>query len=62
MTGVGDGTLSQVVSPTLTTVHHYYRESGLEAAKILVDAMNGGTTIAREVRMGYEVRRRRSTR
>ena len=62
VTGVGDGTLSQVVSPTLTTVHHYYRESGLEAAKILVDAMNGGTTIAREVRMGYEVRRRRSTR
>ena len=62
VTGVGDGTLSQVVSPTLTTVHHYYRDSGLEAAKLLVDAMNGGTPIAREIRMGYEIRKRRSTR
>ncbi len=62
VTGLGDGTLSQVVSPALTTVHHFYSDSGLEAAKLLVDAMDSGSAIPRDIRMGYEIRRRCSTR
>ncbi len=62
VTGVGDGELSQIVTPTLTTVHHHYKTSGSEAAKMLVGAMTGADSVAREVKMGYEVMARNSTR
>ena len=39
VTGVGDSKLSKIMTPSLTTVHFYYLTSGVEAAKMLVDAM-----------------------
>ena len=62
VTGVGDSEISQIVTPTLTTVHHHYKTSGSEAAKMLVGLMTGDDSVAREVKMGYEVVSRNSTR
>ncbi len=61
VTGVGDAELSQIVTPTLTTVHHHYKTSGIEAARMLCDQLAGDVT-QREVRMSYEVVVRNSTR
>lgn len=62
MTGVGDAELSQIVTPTLTTVHHHYKTSGAEAAKMLVGMMTGDDSVGRELKMGYDVVARNSTR
>ena len=62
VTGIGDGDLSQIVNPTLTTVHPYYKTSGIEAAKMLVGLMNDSDTAQRDIRMGYELVVRNSTR
>lgn len=62
VTGVGDGELSQIVTPRLTTVHHHYKTSGSEAAKMLLGLMTGTDTVPREIKMGYEIVKRASTR
>ena len=62
VTGVGDSELAQVVTPRLTTVHHHYKTSGQEAAKMLLGTMSGNDTVARTVKMAYEIVRRASTR
>lgn len=55
VTGVGDSQVARVVTPSLTTVHFYYRTSGSEAAKLLIDMMGDGPTAPREVRMGHRL-------
>ncbi|MBM6775133.1 LacI family DNA-binding transcriptional regulator [Olsenella profusa] len=62
VTGVGDAELSQIVTPTLTTVHHHYKTSGVEAARMLVGMMAGDDSVPRELKMGYDVVARNSTR
>ena len=62
VTGVGDSDLSKVITPSLTTIHHHYKTSGLEAAKMLIGAMDKEDTIVRDIRMGYELLLRNSTR
>lgn len=51
MTGVSDSLLSPISYPSLTT-----------AASMLVDAMTSIDSVFHELRMGYEIRRRESTR
>ena len=53
---------SQIVTPTLTTVHNHYKTSGAETARMLVGFMSGEENVARKVKMGYEVVTRNSTR
>ena len=62
VTGVGDSKLSKIMTPSLTTIHFYYLTSGVEAAKMLVDAMTDGDGVPRELRMGYEIYARTSSR
>lgn len=62
VSGVGDGELSQIVTPRLTTVHHHYKTSGVEAARMLLGLMSGDDSIPREIKMGYELVERESTR
>ena len=62
VTGVGDSDLSKVITPSLTTIHHHYKTSGMEAAKMLIGAMDKEDTIVRDIRMGYELLLRNSTR
>ena len=57
-----DSEISQIVTPTLTTVHLHYKTSGVETARMLVGIMTGDDSIPRELKMGYEVVTRNSTR
>lgn len=60
--GIGDSELSQVVTPRLTTAHFHYKTSGAEAARMLVEQMTGGDGVPREIKMGFELIERDSTR
>ena len=62
ITGVGDTELTQVVTPSLTTVHYHYKTAGRQAAELLSDALQLNTHIPREICMGYELQIRSSTR
>ena len=60
--GIGDSQISRVCVPRLATVHYYYKTSGQEAAKLLVDIMSGNSDARREIRMGYRLIPGKSTR
>jgi len=62
VTGIGDSELSRTLMPSLTTAHLFYKTSGKEAAKMLLEAMDKGDEIPRQLKMGYEVFGRNSTR
>lgn len=62
VTGIGDSELSRILMPSVTSVHLYYKTSGREAAKMLIDAMDKDDKIPRQLKMGYEVYGRNSTR
>ena len=61
VTGVGDSELSRILMPSVTSAHLYYKTSGREAAKMLIDAMDNDDKIPRQLKMGYEVYGRNST-
>lgn len=61
LAGMGDSPLSKMVRPKLSTVHFHYRTTGAEAAKILLEQINGKKVIGRELQMGYEVIEEEST-
>ena len=61
--GLGDGFLGKIVEPKLTTVHFFYKTSGMEAASMLVDLMESEETkICKEIKMGCELVLRESHR
>ena len=61
--GLGDGDLGKIVEPKLTTVHFFYKTSGMEAASMLVDLMESEETkICKEIKMGCELVLRESHR
>ena len=60
--GIGDSEISRVCVPKLTTVHYFYKTSGEEAAQLLVNMLNSGDQIRREVKMGYQIVPGKSTR
>lgn len=63
ITGIGDSSNSQVCSPTLTTAHLYYKTIGMEAAKMLIEQLKyGEAAVNKEVKLGYQIIRRESTR
>lgn len=64
VTGIDDSEFSRAVSPALTTAHLFYRASGTDAAKMMMTSLGErpGTSGKRELKMGYEVYVRASTR
>lgn len=59
--GMGDSKVATILRPALTTVHFYYKTSGAEAARLLVEMMQEGDDIRKEVKMGYRIIEREST-
>ena len=63
LTGVGDSKLGRVSAVTLTSAHLYYRTSGEEAAKLLLEELSRRSRGAtRNLCLGYELIERDSTR
>lgn len=52
---LGDTKLAEVISPKLTTARYFYRDSGVEAAEMLLDMMEAKNLTARHRKMGFEV-------
>lgn len=55
LAGVGDSALAKVTRPTIATVHYYYKTSGMEAAKLLLERIRNPEEAVREVKMGYQI-------
>lgn len=62
--GIGDSEFSRAVYPPLTSAHLYFKTSGIDAAQLMRAALNGRNKIlgTRELKMGYEIYARSSTR
>ncbi len=60
--GTGDTPMGEVVEPKLSTVHFYYKTSGSEAGKTLMDILETGENVKKEIKMGYEIVLRESIR
>lgn len=61
ISGVGDTVPGRIITPGLSSVHFFYQTSGQEAARLLLDLMNGNPA-GKEVKMGYQLQTRGTTR
>ncbi len=57
---IGDIKESKVVTPKLSTVHYYYKTSGIEGAKILMDKIKNNNKDIHKIQLGYEYIKRES--
>ena len=56
LAGHGDSSLSDVTTPTLTTVHYSYEECGALAGDMLLNLLKkGGEMAPREIKLGYSL-------
>ena len=63
LAGIGDSNISLVTTPTLTTVHFYYKTSGIEATKALLAMIqNPEHAVNKELKLGYRIVENCSTR
>ncbi|MGN0154934.1 MAG: LacI family DNA-binding transcriptional regulator [Lachnospiraceae bacterium] len=53
--GFGDDLVAKVCDPPLTSVHFYYKTSGEEAAKMLIDMMEESPSVRKEMKIGYQI-------
>lgn len=55
VSGFGDSKASSILSPSLTTIHFYYRECGIEGAKILLEKISNPNTPNKSLKLGFEL-------
>ncbi len=55
LAGMGDSSIGNVISPSLTSVHFHYKTSGQEAARLLLEHIEDSQAICRGLKMGYEL-------
>ena len=60
LAGIGDTPLAGLVEPALATVHLYYKTAGAEAAAMLVEHMEKEDAVSRELKMGFEIKKKAS--
>ena len=61
VTGVGSSELSEVITPSLTTVEFLYKESGRLAAEIIIKKLKGEMKGVSQTQMGYTISENEST-
>lgn len=61
LTGQGDSVLAANISPSLTTIHYYYEDSGEKSAQMLMELIEKGAISVREIKLGYELVEHAST-
>lgn len=61
LAGQGDSILAGNVSPTLTTIHYYYEDSGKKSTQMLLELIEEGKISIREIKLGYELMEKEST-
>lgn len=55
ITGIGYSRMTEIVSPTLTTAHLFYKSTGVEGADMLLKIIDSGIDMKKKLKMGYEV-------
>ncbi len=61
LSGHGDTLYTGVTTPTITTVHYSYQESGSAGAEMLIDLLNKEETVIKEIMLGYSIIENEST-
>ena len=62
LVGFGDTTVGNVVTPAISSVHFFYKTSGMEAARLLLEILNTGEDQKKEIKMGFKIVEKESTR
>lgn len=60
--GFGDSILGEIVTPSMTTIHYYYKTTGMEAARLLLEILDTGEDLKKAIKMGFQVKKKQSTR
>lgn len=60
--GFGDTELGSLMTPAISTIHFYYKTTGIEAARMLLEILHKGTDQKKQLKMGFEVKKKDSTR
>ncbi|MBC2579428.1 LacI family DNA-binding transcriptional regulator [Clostridium sp. DJ247] len=47
--GMGDSKICKYINPKLTTVHYYYKTSGVEAASMMLELLNQGVRSSKDI-------------
>ena len=58
--GIGDSVIGRMMEPPLTTVHYFYKTSGIEAANMLIGMVEEKAEAIKEIKMGYRLEKRDS--
>lgn len=58
--GIGDSKFSKVITPKLTSMHYYYKTSGLTAGRMILEAVKENKKIIKKVKLGFELQKRQS--
>ena len=53
--GFGDSRVSSVLMPGLTTIHFYYKECGMEGARMLLEKMQNPDAPEKSIKLGFEL-------
>lgn len=53
--GIGHNKMSRVIQPKLATVHLFYKTSGIEAAKMLLEMIEKKNLCPRQMKLGYKI-------
>lgn len=53
--GMGHSRMTEIVSPRLTTVHLFLETGGMEAAQMLLQILDSGMDMKKQVMLGYEI-------
>ena len=61
LTGQGASGISEVTTPTITTIRYFYEESGANAAGLLLELLEKPNTPAKEIKLGYTILENEST-
>lgn len=62
LTGQGASGVSEVTTPAITTIRYFYKESGANAAGLLLELLEKPDTPAKELKLGYTILEKESTR
>lgn len=55
LTGQGASGISEVTTPSITTIRYFYEESGANAAALLLERLERPDVPAKEIRLGYTI-------
>ena len=55
ITGIGHSRMTEIVTPTLTTAHLFYKSTGVEGADMLLKMIESGIDMKNKLKMGFEV-------